>query len=266
MNLALKRSRNARARRPAERRPDADIRRRRRRRRGPGQPSPTLAAKVTPAVVNIASKHKVAHAGDDELAICLHVPKGSPFEDFFKHFNDGSGGQRRRGDGATLCLLAMFTNRPASPWRRGRRSWPGPRRRRRRRTNVSIRAPLSRRRRRAIRPSLQSKIHQILHSVERGFLAAYAIAGDIGRTASRPNCGGIKLPKRYRGEAQWRQKKKRAIMEARSRRKYISGRGGPWCSSKGIWHRPPVGALAGGLIPRHVGPLRQRPRLPDVSC
>jgi serine protease Do len=47
-----------------------------------------LAAKVTPAVVNISSKHRLAEAGDDNNHTPFAVPKGSPFEDFFKHFNE----------------------------------------------------------------------------------------------------------------------------------------------------------------------------------
>jgi len=60
-----------------------------------------LAAKVTPAVVNIASKHKVAQAGDDNGHLPFTVPKGSPFEDFFKHFNE----RQRPDNGAEAMAL-----------------------------------------------------------------------------------------------------------------------------------------------------------------
>jgi serine protease Do len=60
-----------------------------------------LAAKVTPAVVNIASKHKVAQAGDDNGHLPFVVPKGSPFEDFFKHFNE----RQRPDNGAESMAL-----------------------------------------------------------------------------------------------------------------------------------------------------------------
>jgi serine protease Do len=60
-----------------------------------------LAAKVTPAVVNIASKHKAAQAGDDNGHLPYVVPKGSPFEDFFKHFNE----RQRPDNGAEAMAL-----------------------------------------------------------------------------------------------------------------------------------------------------------------
>jgi serine protease Do len=60
-----------------------------------------LAAKVTPAVVNIASKHKLAQAGDDNGHTPFVVPKGSPFEDFFKHFNE----RQRPDNGAEAMAL-----------------------------------------------------------------------------------------------------------------------------------------------------------------
>jgi serine protease Do len=60
-----------------------------------------LAAKVTPAVVNIASKHNAAQAGDDNGHLPFVVPKGSPFEDFFKHFNE----RQRPGNGAEAMAL-----------------------------------------------------------------------------------------------------------------------------------------------------------------
>ncbi len=47
-----------------------------------------LAAKVTPAVVNIASRHRFAQSGDANGHLPFVVPKGSPFEEFFRHFNE----------------------------------------------------------------------------------------------------------------------------------------------------------------------------------
>ena len=60
-----------------------------------------LAAKVTPAVVNIASKHRLAQAGDDNGHLPFAVPKGSPFEEFFKHFNE----RQRPNNGAEQMAL-----------------------------------------------------------------------------------------------------------------------------------------------------------------
>ena len=69
-----------------------------------------LAAKVTPAVVNIASKHKLAQAGDDNGHTPFVVPKGSPFEDFFKHFNE----RQRPDNGAeSMALGSGFIVDPA---------------------------------------------------------------------------------------------------------------------------------------------------------
>jgi serine protease Do len=69
-----------------------------------------LAAKVTPAVVNIASKHKAAQAGDDNGHLPFVVPKGSPFEDFFKHFNE----RQRPDNGAeSMALGSGFIVDPA---------------------------------------------------------------------------------------------------------------------------------------------------------
>jgi serine protease Do len=69
-----------------------------------------LAAKVTPAVVNIASKHKLAPAGDDNGHTPFVVPKGSPFEDFFKHFNE----RQRPDNGAeSMALGSGFIVDPA---------------------------------------------------------------------------------------------------------------------------------------------------------
>ncbi len=55
-----------------------------------------LAAKVTPAVVNISSKHKAAANRQATPEMPFDFPKGSPFEDFFKNFpNQGQGGTPR---------------------------------------------------------------------------------------------------------------------------------------------------------------------------
>src|ERR1700752_1735044 len=54
-----------------------------------------LAAKVTPAVVNISSKHRVAEAaGESTGELPFNAPPGSPLEDFFRHFNER---QHRQG-------------------------------------------------------------------------------------------------------------------------------------------------------------------------
>lgn len=49
-----------------------------------------LAAKVTPAVVNISSTHHEAAGGDEPMP--FDFPPGSPFEQFFKHFREHRGG------------------------------------------------------------------------------------------------------------------------------------------------------------------------------
>ncbi|MDY0881807.1 DegQ family serine endoprotease [Dongia soli] len=46
-----------------------------------------LAAKVTPAVVNISSSHKIAEA-EGQQAMPFEFPKGSPFDDLFRPFMD----------------------------------------------------------------------------------------------------------------------------------------------------------------------------------
>ena len=69
---------------------------RRRPRSLPPETFADLAAKVTPAVVNISSTHHEA-AGPSDQAEPFDFPPGSPFEQFFKHFREqqghGSGGQ-----------------------------------------------------------------------------------------------------------------------------------------------------------------------------
>ena len=56
-------------------------------------PAPTfsfadLAAKVSPAVVTISSAHKVEAQGDAMPDMPFDFPKGSPFEEFFRHFRE----------------------------------------------------------------------------------------------------------------------------------------------------------------------------------
>jgi serine protease Do len=53
-----------------------------------------LAAKVTPAVVNISSSRKVAESDGAEMP--FNFPKGSPFEDLFKQFEEQQGGGRKQ--------------------------------------------------------------------------------------------------------------------------------------------------------------------------
>ncbi len=53
-----------------------------------------LAAKVTPAVVNISSSRKVAEADGPEMP--FNFPKGSPFEDFFRQFQEQQGGGHKQ--------------------------------------------------------------------------------------------------------------------------------------------------------------------------
>jgi len=60
-----------------------------------------LAAKVTPAVVNISSKHRLPQAGDDNGHTPFAVPEGSPLEEFFKHFNE----RQRPNNGAEQVAL-----------------------------------------------------------------------------------------------------------------------------------------------------------------
>jgi len=60
-----------------------------------------LAAKVTPAVVNISSKHKVARSEQTTPEMPFDVPKGSPFEEFFKHFRE------QQGDNGSRAVTAL---------------------------------------------------------------------------------------------------------------------------------------------------------------
>jgi serine protease Do len=47
-----------------------------------------LADKVTPAVVNVSSKHDAEASSDMPRGLPFNFPEGSPFEDFFKQFQD----------------------------------------------------------------------------------------------------------------------------------------------------------------------------------
>ena len=71
-----------------------------------------LAEKVTPAVVNISSRHEIA-ASPAPRDLPFNVPKGSPFEDFFRQFEgpQGEGGPAPR-QGAT-ALGSGFIIDPA---------------------------------------------------------------------------------------------------------------------------------------------------------
>lgn len=59
-----------------------------------------LARKVTPAVVNIASAHKPDSAQATNPALPFDLPPGSPFEKFFKQFQDRMGEGDGRGGNA----------------------------------------------------------------------------------------------------------------------------------------------------------------------
>jgi serine protease Do len=62
-----------------------------------------LAQKVTPAVVNISSTHKVAGAQQEMPDMPFSFPPGSPFEDFFKHFRE----QQQGHQGAPRKMTAL---------------------------------------------------------------------------------------------------------------------------------------------------------------
>ncbi|MGH6937631.1 DegQ family serine endoprotease [Hypericibacter sp.] len=58
-----------------------------------------LAAKVTPAVVNIAAVEDVTdQSGGMPEEMPFHFPPGSPFEEFFKHFRNGQQEQDHNGN------------------------------------------------------------------------------------------------------------------------------------------------------------------------
>jgi serine protease Do len=69
-----------------------------------------LAAKVTPAVVNISSSRKVAEADSPEMP--FNFPKGSPFEDFFRQFQEQQGGGHKQMHKA-MSLGSGFVIDPA---------------------------------------------------------------------------------------------------------------------------------------------------------
>ena len=71
-----------------------------------------LAAKVTPAVVNISSKHHMAQVGDvnGDQPFPFNAPPGSPFEDFFRHFNER---QHRQGNMTQTALGSGFIIDPS---------------------------------------------------------------------------------------------------------------------------------------------------------
>jgi len=72
-----------------------------------------LAAKVTPAVVNVSSKHKVARSESQTPEMPFEVPKGSPFEDFFKHFREQQQGDGEGGPRAVTALGSGFIIDPS---------------------------------------------------------------------------------------------------------------------------------------------------------
>jgi serine protease Do len=69
-----------------------------------------LAAKVTPAVVNISSTHHEAAASADQT-MPFDFPPGSPFEEFFKHFREQQG--RNRGGQDMTALGSGFLIDPS---------------------------------------------------------------------------------------------------------------------------------------------------------
>src|SRR5262245_31436720 len=71
-----------------------------------------LAEKVTPAVVNISSKHEIAGSRAPR-GLPFSVPPGSPFEDFFRQFEERQGpGAPPPSQGAT-ALGSGFIIDPA---------------------------------------------------------------------------------------------------------------------------------------------------------
>ncbi|WP_374384412.1 DegQ family serine endoprotease [Dongia sp.] len=69
-----------------------------------------LAAQVTPAVVNISSSRKVAEADTPDMP--FNFPKGSPFEDFFRQFQEQQGGGHKQMHKA-MSLGSGFVVDPA---------------------------------------------------------------------------------------------------------------------------------------------------------
>jgi serine protease Do len=74
-----------------------------------------LAAKVTPAVVNIAAVEDVADAsgGTMEQEMPFHFPPGSPFEEFFKHFRNGPDQDQDNGHHKATALGSGFIIDPS---------------------------------------------------------------------------------------------------------------------------------------------------------
>jgi serine protease Do len=69
-----------------------------------------LAAKVAPAVVTISSAHKVESSGNAVPDVPFDFPKGSPFEDFFRHFREQ---QRRAPSDRVMALGSGFIIDPS---------------------------------------------------------------------------------------------------------------------------------------------------------
>ncbi len=61
-----------------------------------------LAAKVTPAVVNISSTHKATEGGAPDQAMPFDFPKGSPFEELFRPFMEQQRQQHRNAKVTSL--------------------------------------------------------------------------------------------------------------------------------------------------------------------
>ena len=70
-----------------------------------------LAAKVTPAVVNISSSRKVAESDGAEMP--FNFPKGSPFEDLFRQFEEQQGGGGHKQMHKAMSLGSGFIIDPA---------------------------------------------------------------------------------------------------------------------------------------------------------
>jgi serine protease Do len=71
-----------------------------------------LAAKVSPAVVNISSSHRVP-GGEALPELPFNIPKGSPFEEFFKRFRDMERGEGRRPPREATALGSGFIIDPS---------------------------------------------------------------------------------------------------------------------------------------------------------
>src|SRR5262245_45146273 len=69
-----------------------------------------LAAKVSPAVVNVSSTHVMADQG---VQVPFAFPPGSPFEQFFKQFQDQQGTQQPRQERKVTSLGSGFIIDPS---------------------------------------------------------------------------------------------------------------------------------------------------------